>query len=318
MATTAFPVNAELTALAIGWKNRDVDLIADQVLPRVQVPKKFKWTSYPAADAYTVPPTRVARRAEPTVVEFGGTEVQDETIDFGIDDIVPNDEVEAWMSMPRPASGGPVSPLMKSTGLLSGLLQLDREVRVANLVFSAATYPAANRVTLSGTSQWSDFVNSNPVDAILGALDVPLFRPNALVFGQAAWTKVRQHPRVVSAVLGNDVTSGAVTRQQFADFFEVRQVLVGAGFVNTARKGQAATMSRVWGKHMAALFISQDAADADQPTFGFTGQWGTRIAGEMDEQKMGLRGSKRVRVGESVKEIIAANSAAYYFENAVA
>lgn len=317
MPTTAFPVNAELTAIAIGYKNRDVDLIADQVLPRVPVPKKFKWTLYPAADAFTVPPTRVGRRAEPTVVEFGGTEQQDETLDYALDDIVPNDEVEAWASMPKPASGGPVSPMAKSTSLVTGLIQLDREIRVAGTVFAAATYPAGYKVTLSGTSQWSDFTNSNPVDAILGALDVPLMRPNHLVFGQAAWTKVRQHPKIVSAVLGSDVTSGAVTREQFASFFEVRRVLVGAGFVNTARKGQAVSMARVWGKHCAALYISQDAAEADQPTFGFTAQWGTRIAGEMDEPKMGLRGSKRVRVGESVKEVIAASTAAYFFENAV-
>jgi hypothetical protein len=69
---------------------------------------------------------------------------------------------------------------------------------------------------------------------------------------------------------------------------------------------------------MAALFISPDAADADQPTFGFTAEFGTRIAGTMDEPKMGLRGSVRVRVGESVKEVIAASASGYYFENAVA
>jgi hypothetical protein len=318
MATTAFPVNPQLTAIAIGYRNRDVDLIADQVLPRVMTAKKFKWTLYPASDAYTVPSTRVARRGEPTVVEFGGTEQPDETVDYGIDDIIPNDEIEAWASMPKPASGGPVSPQAKSTGLVTGLIMLDREVRVAGQVFNAATYPTGNKVTLSGTSQWSDFANSNPVDAILGALDVPLFRPNTLVFGQAVWTKLRQHPKMVSAILGNDVPSGAVTREQVAAFFEVSRVLVGAGFVNTARKGQAATMARVWGKHAAALFISQDAADANQPTFGFTAQWGTRIAGEMPEPKMGLRGSVRVRVGESVKEIISAASAGYFFENAVA
>lgn len=33
---------------------------------------------------------------------------------------------------------------------------------------------------------------------------------------------------------------------------------------------------------------------------------------------MGLRGSTRVRVGESVAEVIAANDAGYFFENAVA
>lgn len=318
MATTAFPVNAELTAIAIGYRNRDVDLIADLVLPRVMTPKKFKWTLYPAADAYTLPPTRVGRRAEPTVVEFGGTEQADEAVDYALDDIIPNDEVQAWADMPKPAAGGPVSPLAKSTGLVTGLIQLDREVRVAGTVFAAATYPSGNKVTLSGTSQWSDFTNSNPVDAILAALDVPLFRPNTLVFGQAVWTKLRQHPKMVSAILGNDVPAGAVTRQQVAAFFEVRQVVVGAGFVNTARKGQTATMTRVWGKHAAALFVSPDAADADQPTFGWTAQWGTRIAGEMDEPKMGLRGSKRVRVGESVKEVIAASSAGYFFENAIA
>ena len=319
MATTAFPVNPNLTAIAIGYKNRDVDLIADRVLPRVgRVGKKFSWTQYVLADAYTVPGTRVARRAEPTVLEFGGTLVPDECVDFGLDDIIPNDEVIAWEEMQKPASGGPVSPMAKSTSLLAGLVMLDREIRVANTIFASATYPAANRATLSGTSQWSDFTNSNPVDAILAALDIPIFRPNVLTFGQATWTKLRQHPRMVTAILGNQVNAGAVTRQQVAEFFEVREVLVGSGFVNTARKGQAPTMSRVWGKHAAALFISPDAADADQPTFGFTAEFGTRIAGTMDEPKMGLRGSVRVRVGESVKEVISANASGYYFENAVA
>ena len=36
------------------------------------------------------------------------------------------------------------------------------------------------------------------------------------------------------------------------------------------------------------------------------------------EHKMGLRGSVRVRVGESVKEVVADNASAYFFENAVA
>ena len=319
MATTAFPVNPTLTAIAIGYKNRDIDLIADRVLPRIgRTGKKFKYTVYPMVDAFTVPNTRVARRAAPTQVDFGGTEVNDECVDYALDDMLPNDEIIAWDEMPKPLSGGLVSPLAKSTSLLSGLLMLDREIRVANLVFNATTYPAANRTTLSGTSQWSDFTNSNPVDAILNALDLPIVRPNVLVFGQATWTKLRQHPRMVTAILGQQVNAGAVTREQVAAFFEVREVVVGAGFVNSARKGQAVTMSRVWGKHAAALYISPDAADADLPTFGFTAGFGDRIAGTMDEPKVGFRGSTIVRVGETVKEVISAAASSYYFENAVA
>lgn len=319
MATTAFPVNPELTAIAIGYKNRDVDLIADQVLPRIQKGgKKFAYTKYTQADAYTVPDTKVGRKSEPTMVDFGGTLINDECVDWGLDDLVPNDEIEAWSAQVLPASGGPVSPMAKSASLLTGLIQLDREIRVANLVFAAANYPAGNKVTLSGTTQWSDFTNSNPVDAILVALDVPLFRPNVLVLGQATWSKLRQHPKMVQAVMGTSQTSGAITRQMAADLFEVQQIIVGAGFANTAKKGQTAAFARVWGKHAAALYVSPDAANADQPTFGFTAQFGTRIAGEIDEPKAGLRGGVRVRVGESVKEVISANDMAYFFENAVA
>ena len=316
MATTAFPVNNELAAIAIGYKNRDIDLIADAVLPRVQTPKKFAYTAYNKADGYTVPPTRVGRKSEPTMVDFGGVQVNDEVVDWGLDDLVPNDEIEAWDSMQ--IKGAMVNPLAKSTSLLTGLILLDREIRVANTVFSAAAYAAGNATTLSGTSQWSDFANSNPLDAMLAALDVPLFRPNKLVLGQAAWTKLRQHPRLIQAANASAQTGGAITRQQLAELLEIKEVQVGAGFVNTAKRGQTPTFSRVWGKHAALLYVSEDMANADQPQFGFTAQWGTRIAGVKESPTTGLRGGQRVRVGESVKEVICAPDAGYFFQNVVA
>lgn len=318
MATNSFPVNPVLSAIAIGYRNRDIDMIADDVLPRIpKGGRVFNYTKYSAADAYTVPNTLVGRKGEPNQVESGGVLVQGACLDYGLDDIVPNDEIEAWEAMTKPAVGGPVSPLMKSTSLVTGLVVLDREIRAANIVFNAASYAAANKVVLSGTSQWSDQTNSNPVDAILAGLDIPLYRPNVLTFGQAAWTKLRQHPKLVQGVYGTAQTGGAVTRQQAADFFEVKKIVVGAGFVNTARKGQAVNMQRVWGKHCAALFVSEDLADADQPTFGFTAQFGDRVAGSIPQPKMGLRGSEQVRVGESVVEIVAANDAGFFWQDCV-
>lgn len=315
MATTAFAINPELTAVAIGYKNRDIDLIADTVMPRILTTKAFKYTKYAAEDAYTVPSTLVGRKSDPTMVDFGGTLVPAECEDYGLDDLVPNDEIDAWNAMAKPATA--VSPLAKSTSLLTGLVQLAREIRVANTVFNTATYPGGNQVTLSGTSQWSDFANSKPLDALLAALDLPLFRPNTVVYGQAAWTKIRQHPHFVQAVYGTAQNSGVITRQQLADLLEVRQVVVGAGFVNTAKKGQAASMARVWGKHCALLYVGQDLADAGQPCFGFTAQFGDRVAMTRESSK-GLRGGQQLRSGESVKEVISANDAGYFFQNVVA
>jgi hypothetical protein len=317
MATTSFPVNPELAAVAIGYKNREIDLIADLVMPRVSVAKKFAYTKYTIQDAFTVPATRVGRKSDPTVVDFGGTLVNAECVDWGLDDLVPNDEIEAFDAQVIAGFSLP-NPLAKSVSLLTGLILLDREIRVANLVTTLATYLAAQRTTLAGATQWSDFTNSNPLDALLAALDIPVMRPNTVVMGQAVWTKLRQHPRLIQAANASAQTGGAITRQDLADLLEVRNVLIGSGFANTAAKGQTPTFSRVWGKHCALLYVSEDQANADQPTFGFTGQFGTRIAGTFEETQKGLRGGQRVRVGESVLEVVASQEAGYFFQNAVA
>lgn len=316
MATTAFPVNPTLTAIAMVYSNPAIALIADDVLPRTPTAKKFVWSSYDVGQGYTVPQTLVGRKSKPTEVDFTGALINDETLDYGLDDIVPNDEVEAFASMVKPSSGGPIDPLAISAMLTTKLVQLDREVRVAGRVFNFANH--ANKITLAGVNQWSDFANSNPLDAILAALDVPVYRPNVAVFGQATFTKLRQHPRVVQAVFGTAQTGGVVTRDQLAQVLEIGRVVVGAGFVNTARKGQAVNNQRVWGKHAAFLYIDKEAAMSQQPCWGFTAQWGDKVAGEINEPTLGIRGSQRVRVAESVKEVVSAPALSYYFENAVA
>jgi hypothetical protein len=317
MSTTAFPVNPALTAIAMVYSNPAVNLIADAVLPRIPTAKKFVWSSYDSTQGYTVPNTQVGRKSVPFEVEFTGSLVNDEVGDYGLDDIVPNDEIDAWQSMPKPARGGPPSPLDVSTMLLAKLIGLDREVRVAGKVFNSANY-AGGTTTLSGTSQWSDFANSNPLSALMNALDIPLYRPNVVVLGQATFTSLRQHPKVVQAVFGTAQTGGVVTREQLANVLEVKSILVGAGFVNTARKGQAANNQRVWGKHAALLYIDPEASQSQQPSWGFTAAWGDKVAGDMPDLTKGIRGSQRVRVGESVKEVVAAPALGYYFQNAVA
>lgn len=316
LSTSAFPINAELSAIAIGYKNHETALIADQVMPRVDTAQKFKYTVYNAAQAYTVPDTKVGRKSEPNMVDFGGTEVTAETEDFGLDDLVPNSDSAAFEAMSKPATGGPLSPIAISSMMLSHLVQLDREIRVANMTFNGENYQAANQAVLSGSSQWSDPL-SNPLDALLSALDVPIIRPNTLVIGQQAWTKLRQHPRIVQAIGKSAQTGGNASRQEVADLLEIKQIFVGAGFLNTAKRGQTPTMSRVWGKHASLINIDTLAAQIGQPTFAFTAQFGTRIAGTIDEPRKGLRGGTVVRVGESVKEVISCQDAGYFFQNVV-
>lgn len=308
-----FPVTPELQAVALAYRNER--MIADGVLPRVPVGlQNFKYNSYPKAEAFTVPETKVGRKGAPNSVEFTATEVDSSTVDHALDDEVPNADVENARNQP-----GMPDPLMRATEGTTELIVLAREKRVADLVFDAAQYAAANKVQLAGNDQWNvDHVNSNPIDDIMTGLDAMIMRGNVMVIGRAAFTKLAQHKMIVKATYGDNTDAGIATRQAIARLFELDEILVGEGWINTAKKGQAANLVRVWGKHAALIHRNKNADTQRGLTYGFTAQWGTRLAGSEYDGKIGMRGGQRVRVGESVKELLMANDLGYFIQDAVA
>lgn len=317
MAKTPFVVVPELTAIAAAYKQSG--LIADMVLPYVPVNTiEFKYKKYGLGDDFTVPATKVGRKGAPNQVEFGETEVTDSTEDHALDAPVPNRDIEAYERARAAGGNNTTDPMMRATGQVMQLVLTAREKRAADLVFAAANYATGNKATLSGTAQWSDFANSNPQTAIMGALDAMVMRPNIAVFGRATWTQLATHPKINAAVFKNGTTAGLVSRQAFADLFELEEVLVGDGWINTAARGQAPTMTRIWGKHAAFLHRNMNADPDFGVTFGFTARFGNRLGGFIEDPDMGMRGGRRARAGEAVKELVVANDLGYLFSNAVA
>lgn len=302
-----FPVDTVLTGITLAYCNNR--LIADEVLPRVPVGGRlFKWNEFDTNDRLTIPETLVGRKGQPNEVEFGYSEKDSSVRDYGLDDVIPNDDITN-----APPN---FSPLGNATEGLTDLILLDREVRVAKLVFNPDSYATGFKETLSGTDQW-DNPASDPKNQILDALDKMLMRPNIAVLGQAVYTKLRQNPSMVSAALGNSGTAGTLTHQQLAALLEVDEVIVGSGYVNMSKPGQPPQMVRVWGNSAAFIYRNRLANSQRGVTFGFTAQWQSRVSGQWAEPKIGLRGAVRVRVGESVRELIVAKDAGYFFENVI-
>lgn len=309
MANAPFPIDPELVAITVAYRNQRY--IADDVLQRVPVGKQeFKYWDYPIAETFFLPDTKVGRRSQPNEVDLAASETSSATDDYGLEDPIPQADIDN-----APANHDPVD---RAAVQLTDYIMLDREKRTADLVFAAANYPSGNKVTLSGNAQWSDFTNSDPVGDIMTGLDACLMRPTIMVIGQDAWSKLAQHPDVNKAVHGTSGDKGVAARQAVAELFELDQVLVGQSRLNTAKKGQTASLARVWGKHCALLYRDRNADTRTGITFGYTAQWGNRVAGRENDSRIGLRGGVRVRVGESVKELIVAAQAGYFIEDAVA
>ena len=317
MLAHPFTVTPVLSAIAIGYRNED--LISDRVFPRVGVGgEAFKYTFYPPGETLTVPNTRVGRRSPPTTVEFTGKEIPTSVDPYGLDDFIPNADIKSAASQMAMGVGN-YDPRARAVQGITDLVMLDRELRCASLLFNSASYDASRQQVLAGSSQFSDYTNSAPVDVILAAQDrTLLYRPNVHVMGREVWTKLRAHPHMVNSAKGGNTLRGVISKEQYCEIFEIQELLIGEAIVNTAKRGQTEVYSRAWGKHISMFYRNPAAVAGKGVTFGLTGQWGERMAGTMPDPKPGLEGGETVRVGEYVKELIVAPSVGYLIQNAVA
>lgn len=310
MKDLPFVIDAVQTGIAIAYQNSA--LIADSVLPRIPVDaEKFSWERYDFAQGITIPDTKVGRTSQPNQVSFNSTTEEARTTDYGLDCPIPeSDRLNAQAS-------GRTDPVGSATEFTTNLVLLDREVRTANTVFNSNSYATDNQQILSGSSQWSD-PTSDPLRTIMEALDDVLMRPNIGILGRRTSTILRSHPRVVKAFNGSLGDEGMVPLNFLREYLELQEILIGEANVNIAKPGQAAQISRTWGNHAAFIYRDRLATNQRGTTFGFTAQFGDKVAGFINDPDLGLRGGVRVRVGESVKEVVCAKDLGYFFQNAVA
>jgi hypothetical protein len=301
-----YPNDPRLTGIAIAFKNNE--MIADAVMPRVPVGKStFKWLEWDIAQAMTLPETMVGRKGRPTEVDFTAEDRTGGTSDYGLDDVIPNDDVAE-----QPEG---IDVVGQSTEMLTNLIVLSREVRVAAAAQNTSNYN--HSAGLSGTGMW-DNAASDPAAAILDAINTPFTRPNIAVTSLAVFNKLRRHPKIVAALNSSGSSEGMVSKQQLADYLELQDILVGSGWVNIAKPGQTPNYQRVWGKTFALQRRAPITTTRGEPSWGFTAEFGTRVGKQILEPKTGLRGAVRVRVGESVGEVVQSKEAGYLFTNVIA
>lgn len=317
-----FVVDPVLTAIAVGYRNSAMSLIADQVMPRTPVSgEKFKYTEYPLSEAFNTPDARVGRIGRVQQLTFSGTEKTESVEDYGLDAPIPySDITEAESS--RAQGRSTYDPEGHSVAMLSDTMANIREVRVGQIVHNADNYSAGRKVTLSGNDQFSDYANSDPIGVIRTGIEATLiYRPNTMVMSREVWSKLSSHPKMVNAVKGNLTEEGIVTREQLTNMFSddgITQILVGDAWFNAAKPGQSVNLQRAWGKNIALLHINpMVSAEAGGITWGMTAEYGGKFAGRIEDKDIGLEGGVRVRNGERLKELIIAKDVGYYIQNAV-
>lgn len=322
MAKRPFPVDPSLTAISIAYRNPATARIGTRALPGVSVGSEtFKYNLFPVGQAFGTGDAEVGRLGRVPQLTFSTEEKESSVKDYGYDTPIPQADIDE-AARQRQMKRSRYDPRAAAVEGITDQLDNDREVRAASIVQDPNNYDAGRQVTLAGTDKFSDFENSDPYGVIdEGFSSTLIYRPNMMTMGRPVWDKLKRNPRLIKAVKGGLTEDGAITKQQFADLFEIslENLLIGEAWINTARKGQQVNLQRVWGNAISLRYVdvSKQAAVDSVMTWGFTAELGSRISGSIDDPDVGLEGGERIRVGERVRELVVAKSLGYLIRNPI-
>jgi len=299
-------IDSVLTDLSVRYKNEE--MVWPWVMPVVKVAKRSdKFFVYKKEDSYRLADDAVGPRSFPNEITWGVLEDSYSVRDHALGDWLPQEVIDN--------ADNPLQPEADTVDFLNMLLDVAEEKRAADLVFNANTYPAANKVELTGNAQWGGS-SDDPINDLMKAVEGCFMRANTLVFGSDAWAKFRALPEVLDAVKP-DSTNGLATAADIAALFEVERVLIGRGRYITSKEGQTASYTRLWGKHCAALHVAKNPG-IRSITFGLTFSEMLRQVQRDFDPKRGVKGAHYLKAAWNSDEKVIASELGYFIQNAVA
>lgn len=301
-----FPVDAKLTAVSLAYKNGSY--IADQILPRVQVPaESFKYRVFPKELFLTLPETTIGRKGVPNEVELSFLTKTASVEGYGLSEAVPVADIKA-------AASNGFDLQSKAAVYLTELMNLGRERRMADVIFNPASYANGN-VNSLGAEKFNS-AESDPLKVIDDGLKVPFFRPNVIVMGEDVFNVLKFHPKLIRTVYPYADAGGVISAQQLANILGVDKLLIGKSRINSAHRGKSSIVN-IWGKDIALLYVAPGAGLNDLPSYGLSAEYGTRQITVIPEQNTGVEGAYRIRVTERLKELVLAPDLGFLIQDAV-
>lgn len=252
-----------LSAVAQGYQNNEA--IGMSLFPTVPVGQrggkvitfgKEDWALYNTVRTPGSPTKRVT---------FGYAGAPYALESHGLEALVANELLEDAAAVPG------INLAQMEISKVQNIIALRLEYLQAQLATTAANYAAANKTTLSGTSQWSDFATgvSDPVKDVEAGREAVRKqigkRPDTLVMGAAVMAMLKQHPKIIDRIkyTGRDVP----TTDLLASLFGVKKVLVGDMVYTDA----AGVVTDVWGKFAVLAYTAVGSlAQSGLPTYGYT------------------------------------------------
>lgn len=150
------------------------------------------------------------------------------------------------------------------------ILWLEKESVLAGAITSTAV--VTQNVTLSGTSQFNDYDNSNPLGQFATARSTVYQGcgkpPNKVVMSWLVKNELKFHPALLDYLGFKWNRPGGLNDDELATALDVDKIFIADAVNETAKENQTSDLLPVWGKHIV-FFYAPDQAAPYQQSFGY-------------------------------------------------
>ena len=302
-------VDQVLTQVARGYKNQEY--VGMALFPVANVGLRggriieFGKESFRLYETARAPGSRVA------IAQFGYTGKPYALTDHSISGLVPVEHLQD-------ASQSPGIDLASGAVLFARDIILKRlEVDQATIARTPAQYANSNKVTLSGTSQWSDYSGtSDPIRDIDDYKDSVRstcgMMPNTILLSAQVMKRVKNHPKVLERIkyTGRD----SATPEILSALLGIDNVVVG----NSIWQDANGNMQDIWGKDVVLAYTNTaPIANLGAPSYGYTYRLNNYPISEQGYYDGDLR-SWKYPTSDSVAPVMVGADAGFLITNAVA
>ncbi len=248
-----------LTELAQGYHNNE--LVAETLMPTVEIEK----------EAGKIPTFgRLAFRLPSTVRNLRGSSNRLNPEDIGAIDVALEEHDVEYAIDYREENEAIFSLRQFALNTTQDVIALGREKAVATLALDESRYETDNKVTLSGTSQFShkDADVFKVFDTAIRAVKRAIGRkPNVCVISGDVWAALKEHPAVVEKLKYSQVA--IVTPEVFAKLIGIETVKIGEAVYE-----ESGQLKDIWSKDIVVAYVAPRSTGGKgtvyEPSYGYT------------------------------------------------
>lgn len=241
-------VSKVLSNLAVKYRN--MNLIADQVLPSVPVTKESD-SYYTWVRSFNLPETLRANGAPANMATWGVSLSSYSLNEHALKDVVTDRDR---------ANSDEIQMDAETTEFLTDKILLRREYEASKVLFTTGSW--SNNTSLDTATSWEyNTTTSAPIQQVLSATAKIIkssgVKPNVAILGHDAIDALKENPNVYNRI--QYVERAILTPDLIAALFDLDKVFVGTAVYDAGAVGVAESITSIWGPNALIAYINPAA-----------------------------------------------------------